>query len=259
MSRILLSRSARAEIESKVDKLFDRLVVRLVGPIGEKFISFEGVYDPMFSLPGIFTASAASAGSERPDPDTRDMLAKIAMNYLDAERARAKANVVHAVENAVSQSDIGDPEAIMTALGGELSELWGKVTSKIRQIAESEATSAKNEGFQDGISKMSASLGISDPVVFKIVVKDDVLCKTCKSLWLMPDGITPRLYKMSELSHGYMSHKHPEATVGQSHPHCRCELTTLLPGYGFGPTGRVRWLAEGHDEHAAQRGQVFGA
>jgi len=253
-SRVLLSSTGRQEIERRVDELFDRLSTRLLGPYGPKKIYFEAVFDSMLSIPGLFTAASASAGGENPDEETRRMISTVASNYIEAEKAHAKAQVVHQIESAVSTSDKDDADAVMTALEGSLSELWGKVTAKVRTIVETETSSAKNEGYHDGIVKATRSMGIGDPVVFKIVVKDDVLCKVCKALWLMPNMVSPRLYRLSELGHGYMEHKHPGPTIGTTHPHCRCELTLLMPGFGFDAGGRVKYIGEAHDELTAQRG-----
>lgn len=88
--------------------------------------------------------------------------------------------------------------------------------------------------------------------------KDGILnhnCDVCKSLWLLEDGITPRLYYMSEMRHGYMDDRHnPFATSGPSHPHCRCTMTMLLKGYGFDAAGLVTWVGMDHDEMKKQRG-----
>jgi len=251
--RVILSSTGRQEIELKIDEVFDRLLTRFLGPYGGKSMYF-GIFDSTMSLPGLFTAAASSSGAATPDEEVRKMVATVARNYIEGERAKAKAKIIQEVETAVSASDKEPADAVMDALGGRLSELWGSVTTNVHKIVEAESAGAKNEGYKDGIVRMTQSLGIEDPTVFKVVVKDDVTCDVCKYLWLMPDQVTPRLWKLSELGHGYTDHKDPQPSVLPQHPHCRCELTTLLPGFGFS-AGRVAYVAQDHDELSKQRGE----
>lgn len=258
MARHQLSEGARAEIERKIDQLFDRLLARFVGSSGgPKIIGFEVVSDPILSLPGMFLSSAAEGGVPDSSSDTVKSLARIASNYINGVREQAKAKIIHAVDNAIVRTEAEEEENVMKQLEGQLSGMLTDTASKVRRVLETETANARNEGLFDGIVRMSTNVGIGDPVVYKVVVKDEVLCKTCKKLWLMPDLTTPRLYYLSEMRHEYMNdHKHPYPTVGNSHPHCRCTMTFLMPGFGFDESGSVKWVEEGHLEIKKQRGQA---
>lgn len=259
MPRHQLSEGAREEIEKKVDRMFDRLLSRFIGSsvLPSKIMGFEVISDPILSLPGMYVSATAEGGAPGVAMETFKSLARISANYINGVREQTKAKLIHAVDNAIARTGREDSNLVLQELEAQLETLWTKATAHLTKILETETSNARNEGIHEGITRMSASLGIQDPVVFKIVVKDEVLCETCKALWLMPDMITPRLYYMSELAHGYMTdHKHPHPTVGTTHPHCRCTMTFLNPGFGFDGAGKVHWVTEGHNEIENQRGST---
>ena len=258
MPRYQLSSSARDAIERKVDSLFDNLIATFIGPYGlspgkSLTIGLQRA-DSILSLPGIFNMSASVSGLPEGDNETLKSLARIAANYINGARERAKAQIIHELDMSLSQEN-KDETSILSELEGKMAAIFTKATSDVQRIVETESTNARNIGIEEGIKRMSASMGVADPVVFKVTVPDNVRCETCKKLWLMEDGKTPRLYKLSELRAGYMTdRKNPFPTCGATHPHCRCTLTYLMSGYGFNAAGQVAYVSEGHDEFKKQRG-----
>jgi len=77
-------------------------------------------------------------------------------------------------------------------------------------------------------------------------------CNECKKLHLMDDMTTPRVWKLSDLGHGYHKRGEESPKVNGLHPACRCTLTMLTPGFGFSDQGKIKWVKLEHDEHAAQ-------
>jgi len=251
--RYLLSESAKIKIERQVDQLFDRLLGRFVGP-GPKVLTFEVIHDPVLSLPGVFLASAVEGGTQTPNKELLSSLLRISANYLNGIRERTKAQVLNQVESAVARTGTEGMAEPLKDLEGQLAAMWTTVTADIKRVVQTETANATSEGLYDGIAQATSSVGIQDPVVFKVVVRDDLLCDVCKKLWLLDNGITPRAYHLSELQHGYMTdHRNPYPTNGPSHPHCRCILTVLMPGFGFDSAGLVTWVAPDHDELQKQR------
>jgi hypothetical protein len=106
----------------------------------------------------------------------------------------------------------------------------------------------------DGVVGANAAVGVEDPVVFFVIVRDGNVCKECIRLHMMPDGTTPRLWYLSEVGHGY--HKKGEETpkIGGLHPHCRCVMTTLMPGFGFNEGGFVKYISKDYNAIQEQRG-----
>lgn len=251
-----LSRGAVRSIRVVVDRLFAQIKGRLLGPDfvasrGDKNI-FVG-FKPELSLPGIYR-TAATEESARPDETVLNGLVRVAESYLDAQREQVKARVVNSVNSWLATSK--GSANVETVLGGELAPVWKQMTDGVTKIVDSEATKARNIGTLEGISKINALANVADPVVFFVVVRDKEFwdCKECPKIHLLPDGITPRVWLLSEVSGGYHQRGEDRPSVSGLHPHCRCTIANLLRGYGFNAAGAVRFVALDHDEISAQRG-----
>jgi hypothetical protein len=250
----ILSLAAIKLIEKAVDELFDKAKGRYLGPAAIDKRIYLGDFSAPKSLPGIFMAAAREEGAV-PDKDIIAHLTRNAANYLDAYRAKTKAQVVKEVQGFLQEAAMnGVKTDVETVLGGKLADTWGKVTGDVKRLIQTEATSARNMGALEGIIGVNTSQGIEDPVVYFVVVRDDDLCDECAHLHLLENGVTPRLWHLSELKHGYHKAGEEQPALGGEHPHCRCTLVTLMPGYGFGKDGMVKYISPDHDEMEAQRG-----
>ena len=145
-----------------------------------------------------------------------------------------------------------DGQEILNSIKKALDDQQTKISKGLDLISNVSLYDAQNHGAADGIIDMSKSLGIADPIVFKIGLLDEKRCPICWSLWTQPDRITPKVYKMSELVGGYMDRKNPLPTIGTSHPNCRDVLTFLSPGFGF-EGGKIKYKGQGWNEFQAQR------
>lgn len=235
------------KIGAAVDSLFDKVKLRLLGPrLMPKRLYIT--YSREKSLPGLYEAAHIE---ERgiPDKEHLDQLLRTAGNYIDSLRHKAKAKTVVAVQ-AWMQKPGAD---VHTVLGGELADLYGSLKSEVHRVVDSEAQNVRNVGAMEGIARANASMGIEDPWVFFVVVRDEHLCEECRKLHLMPDGVTPRLWRLSEIGHGYHERGEDHPKVGGLHPHCRCSMSTLMPGFGFDKVGMVVWKGDKHSESDKQR------
>lgn len=239
-----LSQAFQNNMSGAVDKIFDRLKARLFGQLvgaGKKI-----TFSPKYTLQGLFMAAS---GIDH-DKDLKDHLVSVTEAFLEAERLKAKANIAKNVQNWLATSKTKTD--LVTVLGGELAATMQKTYQNVSRIVTTELNTAKNMGSLDSISRVSAELGIDDPLVYFICIHDDRLCDECKRLHLMADEITPRVWKMSELGSGYHKKGDPFPKLGGLHPHDRCELAQLPPGWGF-KSGRISYIEKGHDELSAQR------
>jgi hypothetical protein len=246
-----LGPGAVRQIEKAVDHAFDRLKVRLLGPQSVSKRIYVG-YTRQYSLPGLFEAASKEEGVAA-NLQALNQILKVAGGYVDSTRAKTKARVVREVQGFLQDAHKGGIDTdLKTVLEGKLTEVWSETAHAVRRIIDTEATHTKNIGVLDGIVRINSSAGIDDPLVYFVVVRDKDLCNECKRLHLLDDEITPRVWRMSEVGSGY--HKKGEANpkIGGLHPHCRCSLVTLMPGYGF-VGGRVSYISKNHDEYAKQR------
>ncbi len=241
------------KIEALVDQMFDHAKARFLGPQSVPRRLFVS-YRRDLSLPGLYEAAHIESRGI-PDREVLDTLIRTAGNYLDANRLRAKARVVKEVQSFVRDAEnAGEDVDVATVLGGKMSDLWGSVTADVRRIFDTEAQQTRGVGVIDGISRANAAQGIEDPIIFFVVVRDNSLCPECKRLHLLEDEKTPRVYYMSEVQHSYHKKGEDSPCVGGLHPHCRCSMTTLMPGFGFDKAGLVTWKKDGYSEIDHQRG-----
>lgn len=249
-----LSAGAVKAIHRALDQLFDRAKARYLGPnVLPRSRALYVYFRPEFSLPGMFM-NAAKEERAIPNKQTVETLIETAGNYIDSYRAATKAQVTHKIQSFLTEADVkGIDTDLKTVLGGELANTWGKVTGDIRRLVDTENTTARNMGTLEGIMGVSASLGEEDPVVFWVVVRDQHLCSECKKLHLLSDGITPRVWRLSEVGHGYHKKGEKDPKIGGLHPNCRCSMVYLAKGYGFDGSGMIKYISPDHDEYQNQR------
>lgn len=257
MGAIILGQKARKAIGLAVDKLFDRVKARYLGPSSIQGRSDKQIkigYVPQLTLQGLYE-TAAREEYTRPDPQSVQHLADMASGYLDLARDKAKLKAVHAVESCLRDADAsGVKTDLETVLGGHLADVWASAATEVKKIVDTEATKARNLGTLEGITKVNAASGIEDPVVFFVTVRDSDRCEECTKIHLLPDEVTPRVWYLSEVQAGYHERGVDKPCLGGLHPSCRCSLVTLMPGYGFDKAGLVTYRGQGHNEMAAQRG-----
>jgi hypothetical protein len=249
--RYKLPLSATKAIHKAVSDLFDKAKARLFArpPVSQ---TLKVAISPTFSLPGLFTAASRDEAAN-PDATILRTLLSHAENYVDSYQEATKAKVTKAVDTWLQEAALtGVKTNLETVLGGELAEVWGKVTGDMKRLVETEGTNARNTGSLDGILRVNAAHEIEDPVVYFVVVRDSHLCLECKRLHMLDDGITPRLWYISELGHGYHHKGESNPKLGGLHPNCRCSLVTLMPGFGF-KNGFVSFIKLHHNELEEQR------
>jgi len=129
----------------------------------------------------------------------------------------------------VGEADV----SIGKVLGEEHKTVMAKVTKDVTSVVDNELSRGKYLSTFDAIAKANVMVGIVDPTVVFIGPNDRYTCKACKRLYFLEDGVTPRVWKMSELRHGRSKHGDVSPCKGMSHPSCRHAASTMMPGFGF--------------------------
>jgi hypothetical protein len=249
---IKLGPKALEAIVSSIASLFDKLRARLLGPslFGKKV---NITYHHDYSLPGLIEAAGRETGVKT-SADTVSQMLKIADNYITAYESVAKAKVLKEVHAFLSDAQAkGVKTDVKTVLGGQWADVWKDVSNSVHQLVDSEATTAKNMTILEGIERISQENGIDDPVVYFVVVRDNALCDSCHRLHLMGDNKTPRLWYISELTHGYGKKDDKFPCAGPRHPHCRCVCANMPPDYGFDSAGMIEYKRPGYSAIKVQR------
>lgn len=122
-----------------------------------------------------------------------------------------------------------------------------KITKDARQdwdmVVKSELVEKKNQGFVQAIIDNESPYtndGL-DTIIFKR--PNPNACKHCKRLYLEKDGITPKLFKLSEMiANGTNYGKKVDewkAVLGIMHPHCQCVPQVMPKGCKFDENGKI--------------------
>lgn len=248
-----ISSSGKEEISLVVDDMFDTIALQLIGDIPrlkyKKLLLITG--QRHLGLPNLFVQAMAN---RTPNPIEQDVLKNLLTTvhgYIEALKAKTKNKIAERVDEIVKKAKANKQKASKNEIEDAIEEELASAKSHMRAIVESEATKLRNVGSLMDISRVAASQGETDPMVFFVVVKDGQTCKECLRLHLNPDG-SPRVWKFSELKQGYHKRGEPTPSAFGLHPHCRCTLTYLTKGFGF-KDGRVTYIGEKHDEFAKQR------
>lgn len=217
-----ISDNIKQSINFNIDQLFSRLKIRLLGPFYQNdnlLNTFN--HDKTLSLPGIYiSAYADTAPNLKPTYNALQSLAAVTESYIDSASERTKARAINAVQNALQSAARQDDFDYESSLNGALHNVFDQAHGEVKRVVETELQRTKTIGLQEGILDVMASQGIDDPTVAFAVKKDKFLCKYCRDFFLHDDGVTPVVYKLSELSAGYLDKKNPTPVLPPVHPNC---------------------------------------
>jgi hypothetical protein len=201
------------------------------------------------SLPALYRESVRAHGGY-PDPTTEDSLIEVAQAYLDAVKTGMEADLRHTlITQEKTKKD--DSEVNLTEM---VQGILDKAEFEVKRVVDSEAQRARSTGAFEGVVHTAAKIGIDDPTLFFVIVRDGKCCGECLSLHMLPDGVTPRVWKMSEISKGYHKKGSDIPSLAGEHPNCRCSPSICPPNYSFSSAGNLTYKYEGYDEWTRQRG-----
>ena len=250
-----LSSSGKQRIEQLVERIFDSMANRLVGyvPNKHKAITFA-TGKPFTTLANLFLQSANKNLNES-EKDMARGLMKTSVNFVSALREKTKSHVVDSVDSMIQSKQRKGELPTEAEIKEVIKKELNKASSHLEMIVGTESTKIRNAGAVAEITAYGKALKVDDPYCFFLIVKDGKTCKHCLSNHLLSDGVTPRVFKLSEVKQGYLTKEERDdggVSVAGIHPHCRCSLVNLTPGFGFSG-GKVTWIGVGHDEYKKQR------
>lgn len=249
-----LSSGGKDRIHDFIEEMFENVAVRFLGGIkklsGRRHILMHYTGKSLANL----YVQAMQIG-RKPNEVEKDALKGLldsAYGFIEGLKGQTRASVVERVDGAIKEAHSKGEQVSEEHVKTILSEEMGKARSKMLGIAEGESTKTRNVGSAMGLSEQAANNGDQDPTVYFVIVRDGDTCKECLRLHMMPDGATPRVFKLSDLKHGYHKRGEDTPSLYGLHPHCRCTLTYLQPGWGFTDSGFITYKGKGHDQHKKQ-------
>lgn len=250
-----LSSSGKEAIAKAVENLFDNIAIQFIGDIprlrNKKRLIISA--DNNFGLAHLFIQAMSNKAPNAIERDVLKSLLESSYGYIESLKNKTMSNVTERIDGIAREAKIQRRRVSASEVEEIMADEMGKARSHMITIAEAEGTKLRNLGSMMDISRVAASVDDSDPTVFFVVLKDNVTCKECLRLHLMPDGVTPRLYKFSELKQSYHKRGGDSPSAFGLHPHCRCTLTYLTRGFGFDAKGKLKFEELQHDAYSAQK------
>lgn len=217
----ILPNSAKSLINDEVAKVFERLKLRLLSPFYKPDTKIDLKHDKFLSMPGLYFSAYQDANQDtRPGLDALKGLIKVTEAYINSQEAKSKEKAIQAVEDALQNASKDKDYNYQTELSNALQNVFDQTQNATKTIIETELQRTKTIGLQEGTIDLLERQGITDPTVAFLTRKDDLVCKYCKEFYMLPDGVTPRVYKLSELKGGYMDKKAPSPHLAPLHPNC---------------------------------------
>lgn len=200
--------------------------------------------------------------------EVNDMLKKLkvssrqqkSMEYLKAKTQLSIDNLTQRMTSTVITSALQNQLDMYQAIGQVVPEAVKKNTDRYKvvqqlrdltqdwerdwhRVAHSEMWDAKVQGEANAIMDNESPISKKgkDTMVFKRPAPN--ACNKCKQLYLETDGITPKLFKITELQANGSNYGKKQAdwkpTLGILHPNCMCPLSVMPDGYKFDSSGQL--------------------
>jgi hypothetical protein len=230
------------KLPRRIAKLIEERLGRTFESLKDRLLVISGY--SKFNLPGVYMEAVKESGGS-PDLETLQSMVDTTKNYLDSVKLQAVNVATKEVEAHMQANSKPKPEEVEKILR----QTWGNVTSKVEQIVNSETTAFRNVGLLEGVIRVAAVKGIADPNVAFITSKDSAVCDECIRLHM--DGGNPRVFKLSEVSHGYVKKGTAVPSIYGLHPNCRCSMILVLPNFGF-ENGKLSYISSGFNAYENQ-------
>lgn len=220
-----LSQKSRDSIEETIDRLFDKMTYNLLGYVpkrGKKIYFFTE--KPSVTLANLFVQAMRNRQPNEVEKEAAKGLFKTASKFIHSLKEKTATNVIDQLDARTKEASLGGKPVGLKEVKTILNKEMEKAKSHFKMISETEATKTRNTGATMDISKVGASLGVSDPNVF-FIVNHTTACVHCVKNHLMPDGVTPRVFKLSEVKQSYLTKEERDAgsvSAAGLHPHCMC-------------------------------------
>lgn len=249
-----LSLKAVEAIERIVSERFDKVGMQFLGLVPAitktKRIVFSSAKN---SLTSLFLQALGTRNPNKNEEETLKVILRIANGYVDALKERTQARIVHDINAYIRDQNSKSKPVSLDKTKDIFRKEMDKAGKHFKLIANSESNKTTNVGTALQISKVAESQGVEDPTIFFIVHKDERNHPDTLRLHLLPDGITPRVWRLSELGSEYHKKGDPKPKIQGTHPFCRCKLTYLSKGFGFDSNGRVKYKGKEWNELKYQR------
>lgn len=245
--------AAKQKFEEIIDQAFEKTAGEMLGyiPGNQKKTIIFSSKRPSYTLADLFVKGMQNKAPNDVERDALKGLIRIAYSYISGLKERTKANILNEIDAIIRKGDGKGGPASAKSVELAIKVEMNKAKTNLKTIAQAEGGKAINAGKTMDITRVGASLGISDPNCY-FQIRPSTVCKICMKNHVMPDGVTPRVFKLSQIKASPLT-KEEVAAGGVSlygaHVNCLCSLQMIVPGWGF-KEGKLAWIGLGYDAYS---------
>lgn len=200
---------------------------------------------------------------EKTRKEAIDFLQRMTDRYVTKAADQMKADILSTIDTTVGPirdrlDSVEAPTAkeVTNDLKGALNDITDRWQHRLETIARTELNRAANWGAMDSIIHNNKDKEVHEITVYKRGNPSESSCPYCQKFWFLEDGITPRVYRMSELMGQTNIGKKKEdwtPSIDITHPNESHFIREIPLSYGF-KNGELTYIDEDHDEWKYQRG-----
>jgi len=230
-----LSSANKESIALTVEDLFDKLALEFIGNIPKLRHKKHLIIStkPNYGLANLFVQSLRNTNPNIFESEALKSILDNSLSYIESLKSKTKADILEGIGALAREASLKGESISGEKVQELLHNSLDKARSHMKTIVDTESTKARNIGKALDIKKVGLSAGDMDPRCYFVITRDNVTCKECIRLHLDEDGVTPRIWKFSELKQGYHIRGEDVPSMLLMHPNCRCGLVYLAPGFGF--------------------------
>lgn len=218
-----ISSKGKDQISLIIEDMFDNIAMDFIGNIprlkDKKRLVISA--SPNMGLSHLFVQSMNNHSPNELEKEFLKGLLLSADGYIESVKNKTRSNVIDRIDGLVRESKINNTQVDPDEMQNVINDEFMRAKANIKIVAEAEASKVRNLGTAMQISRAAAVLEDSDPTVLFVTMKDSDVCSECKKMHTL-DGITPRLWRFSDLKHGYHKRGEENPSIYGCHPNCRC-------------------------------------
>jgi LAGLIDADG-like domain len=230
-----ISSNGKEALAKIVEEIFDQIALQFIGDIPQLQNKKRLVISsqPNLGLAHLFVQAMKNRTPDTIEQDALKSLLASSYGYIDSLKSKTSSNVTERLDGLAREARLQERRLSKQEIQDVIDEELKKAKSHLLTIAEAESTKLRNLGTMMDITKVAASVGDKDPTILFVVVMDNTTCKECIRLHLMPDGVTPRLWKLSQLQQSYHKRGEDRPSAFGLHPHCFTKNSKLFTSSGI--------------------------
>ncbi len=250
---ISITQDQAKKIKSIIERMFDNSVHDLLGTdiFGKKKVIMFSQGKPSHEIIKLFVEALGNRDPNKIEREALKHIIRTTQTYIESLKNKTISETLNIVNGSINKDGVSNQE-----LFAKIKENLDKTAIHLKNIVETQTTTTRNVAKALTITKVGESNGVSDPIVFFVLNRSgSKVFKHCLNNHLLPDQITPRVFKLSEVGHEFLTHADREAgkiSLSGQHVSCKCQISYLPPNFGF-KNGSIAWKGLGYNEIEEQR------